>query len=73
MVVLKMHGHTLMDRRALAQWTGRSVETIRRYCVIVGRDDKGRALYNAHESWKLLQQVTVRERGKGSDTPKYAA
>lgn len=68
-----MYGRTLMDRKALAQWTGRSVETIRRYCVIVGRDEKGRALYNADESWTLLQQVTVRERGRGSDTPRYAA
>lgn len=62
MVVVKMYGHTLMDRAALAQWTGRSVETIRRYCVIVGRDGKGRALYNADEAWDLLETVTVRRR-----------
>jgi hypothetical protein len=47
----------LMDREALAQWTHRSVHTIRAKCAVHSYAADGRAMYDAHECAKTLDGV----------------
>lgn len=61
MIVVQQGERLLMDRAALAQWTKRSVNTIRARCTPFSYE-KGRAMYDAHESWTLLEGVPARRR-----------
>jgi len=61
-VVLRQPDRVLMDRAALAQWTGRSVHTIRLRCAVVDRGADNRALYDATASAELLRSVPARQR-----------
>lgn len=47
----------LMDRVALAQWTLRSVHTIRAKCPVHSYDAVGRAMYDAYACEKLLNGI----------------
>jgi hypothetical protein len=60
MVVVRRAEVVLMDRVALAQWTGRSVRVIRQHCVVVEYDGAGRALYDARSSADLLLGISRR-------------
>ena len=60
MLVIHLPGQTLMDREALAQWTGRSVHTIRARCRPVERHSTGRQLYDADEAARVLDAIPKR-------------
>lgn len=61
-IVERRPGQTLMDREALAQWTSRSVNTIRARCTPVDRTDDGRPLYDAEACYELLATIPKRRR-----------
>lgn len=61
MRVVTVDGLWLMDREALAQWTGRSANTIRARCLIHSRDALG-PLYDAHASAATLDTIPRRAR-----------
>jgi len=60
MVVVKRAEIVLMDRAALAEWTGRSARVIRQHCVATEYDETGRAMYDARASADLLLKVPQR-------------
>lgn len=62
MVVVRRAEIVLMDRLALAQWTGRSIRVIRQHCVVAEYDEIGRAMYDARSSADLLLTVPMRQR-----------
>lgn len=47
----------LMDREALAQWTRRSVHTIRAKCPVHSYDAVGRAMYDAYACEQQLNGI----------------
>lgn len=64
MVVVRRGDRVLMDREALAQWTGRPVRTIRQHCTVTDRGDHGRALYDAEAGAALLRTIPARRRAQ---------
>jgi hypothetical protein len=50
----------LMDREALAQYTYRSVHTIRARCAIHSYDEIGRALYDVGAAIEILDKTRHR-------------
>jgi hypothetical protein len=56
-VVITSTEPVLMDREALAQWTTRSVEVIRKRCTPVEYGSDGRAMYDARQCADLLLKV----------------
>lgn len=60
MVVLTRAEIVLMDREALAEWTRRSPEVIRKRCTVVEYGPGKRALYDAQASADLLRNVPRR-------------
>lgn len=49
----------LMDREALAQWTRRSVHTIRARCPVHSYAEGGRAMYDAKACAKQLDGIVA--------------
>lgn len=63
MKVVRQEGPVLLDREALAQWTKRSVNTIRARCRPVDYDGAdGRALYDAEACVQVLALIPTRRR-----------
>lgn len=62
MIVHRQADRTLMDREALAQWTDRSIHTIRFRCAVAEYDTAGRALYDAEACADLLRSIPTRHR-----------
>lgn len=62
MVVVRRGDRVLMDREALAQWTGRPLRTIRQHCMVTERGDHDRALYDAEASAAQLRTIPARRR-----------
>lgn len=60
-VVVREGDRMLIDRQTLAQLTGRSVNTIRARCPVVGHRD-GKALYDAEQVEKILGKIGTRQR-----------
>ena len=50
-------GRPLMDREALAQWTRRSIHTIRAKCRVHSYDEIGRAMYDVQECEGALADI----------------
>lgn len=65
-VVLFERGRMLVDRRSLAELTGRSVHTIRLRCPQAGYRD-GIAVYDAEFCEQLLGEIPQRQRSELRD------
>jgi hypothetical protein len=61
-IVHRQADRVLMDREALAQWTERSIHTIRFRCAVAEYDEMGRALYDAEACADLLRSIPTRHR-----------
>lgn len=62
-IVVHLPDRSLMDRRTLAMWLGRSEETIRDRCQVV-EYRQGRAMYDVDEATEALANVRRRRPNK---------
>lgn len=62
MIVRRTTDRNLIDREALAQWSGHSVATIRLHCTAVACTRDRRLLYDAEVCLEQLSSIATRRR-----------